>query len=318
MGGYTRKTWRKASGQASRAGKRVIKSVEKVGRGAVNTVKNIIKNPLPVIETIALTYALGPAGYGLSAASASTIASAAVTAANGGNVRDIAISAGTAYIGQKAGGAAGDAAKSASNSRIIGQIAASSTGSSVQGTLTALGKGKSLGDALTIGAQSGVTAGLTSGAIEFISPKGGPAPVEERSTGGTLATRGDTGLTTEQEFPTGMSAASNLEKPQYYVDLPTERELLSKALAPTVYSSLFGQRNRPLSAPAPVPTGTGTGTTAQPTGPTQTASSVGSSALGQALRVGDAGAPVFGGDKEEGKKAGWNVGSLRYMGDSEA
>ena len=40
----------------------------------------------------------------------------------------------------------------------------------------------------------------------------------------------------------------------------------------------------------------------------------GSQALGQALRVGDAGAPIFGGDKEEGKKSGWNVESLRYMG----
>ena len=306
MGGYTRKVWRKASGQASRAGKRVIKSVEKVGRNAVKAVKNIIKNPLPTIETIAL----------ISVGVPPPMASAAVTAANGGNVRDIAISAGTAYIGQKAGGAAGNAAKSAGYSRIVAQTAASATGSSVQGTLTALANGKSLNDALTIGAQSGVTAGITAGAVEYISPKGGPAPVEERSTGGTLATRGDTGLTTEQEFPTGMSAASNLEKPQYYVDIPTERQLLSEALAPTIYSSLFGQRTAPLSAPAPVPRGTGT--TAQPTGPTQTASSVGSSALGQALRVGDAGAPVFGGDKEEGKKAGWNVGSLRYMGDSEA
>jgi hypothetical protein len=38
----------------------------------------------------------------------------------------------------------------------------------------------------------------------------------------------------------------------------------------------------------------------------------GSQALSQALRIGD---PVLGsGDKEEGKKSGWNVESLRYMG----
>lgn len=45
-----------------------------------------------------------------------------------------------------------------------------------------------------------------------------------------------------------------------------------------------------------------------------------SSALGQALRIGDAGAPIFGAsDKEnEGKKSGWNVESLRYMNSSEA
>lgn len=42
----------------------------------------------------------------------------------------------------------------------------------------------------------------------------------------------------------------------------------------------------------------------------------GSAALAQALRVGDAGAPIFGGASDEkGKKpTGWNVESLRYMG----
>jgi len=40
----------------------------------------------------------------------------------------------------------------------------------------------------------------------------------------------------------------------------------------------------------------------------------GTAALSQALRVGDIGAPIFGRD-EEGRKAGWNLQSLRYMGD---
>ena len=43
----------------------------------------------------------------------------------------------------------------------------------------------------------------------------------------------------------------------------------------------------------------------------------GSEALAQALRI-DPGAPVFGGEKDKGKKSGWNVESLRYMGNSEA
>lgn len=47
--------------------------------------------------------------------------------------------------------------------------------------------------------------------------------------------------------------------------------------------------------------------TKQGTGP-------GTAALAQALRVGDIGAPIFGRD-EEGRKAGWNLQSLRYMGD---
>ena len=42
----------------------------------------------------------------------------------------------------------------------------------------------------------------------------------------------------------------------------------------------------------------------------------GSQALAQALRIGDPGAPIFGGekDKEAAKQSGWNVESLRYMG----
>lgn len=42
----------------------------------------------------------------------------------------------------------------------------------------------------------------------------------------------------------------------------------------------------------------------------------GSQALAQALRIGDAGSPIFGGDKDKegGKQSGWNVESLRYMG----
>lgn len=47
---------------------------------------------------------------------------------------------------------------------------------------------------------------------------------------------------------------------------------------------------------------------------TQQQGSPGTAALSQALRVGDIGAPIFGRD-EEGRKAGWNLQSLRYMGD---
>ena len=47
---------------------------------------------------------------------------------------------------------------------------------------------------------------------------------------------------------------------------------------------------------------------------TQQAGTPGTAALSQALRVGDVGAPIFGRD-EEGRRAGWNLQSLRYMGD---
>ena len=58
--------------------------------------------------------------------------------------------------------------------------------------------------------------------------------------------------------------------------------------------------------------------TPEPTSVTTTGAgqAPGSQALSQALRIGDPGAPVLGsGDAEEGdKESGWNVSSLRYMG----
>jgi hypothetical protein len=70
---------------------------------------------------------------------------------------------------------------------------------------------------------------------------------------------------------------------------------------------LLSLLNRPLTKTTP------TGTRSSPT---QTNASPGTQALAQALRVGDAGAPVFGGDKDKSKRSGWNTESLRYMGNS--
>lgn len=60
------------------------------------------------------------------------------------------------------------------------------------------------------------------------------------------------------------------------------------------------------------------GGTAAPTSVTTTGAgqAPGSQALSQALRIGDPGAPILGSsDKETGdKQSGWNVSSLRYMG----
>ena len=53
----------------------VVNTVGSAGQSLINSVNNIAKNPLPVIETVALTYALGPEGYALaSAANAPIIA----------------------------------------------------------------------------------------------------------------------------------------------------------------------------------------------------------------------------------------------------
>lgn len=81
-----------------------LKTVGGIGQGIVDTVKTFAKNPLPVIETVALTYMLGPEGMAIAAeADAAIIANAAVAAANGGKMQDIALAAGSAYLGAKAG-----------------------------------------------------------------------------------------------------------------------------------------------------------------------------------------------------------------------
>lgn len=65
---------------------------------ANSTISNILKNPLPTIETAALmAVGVDP-----------TIASAAVSAMNGGSVQDIALAAATSYAAQQAGGYAGN------------------------------------------------------------------------------------------------------------------------------------------------------------------------------------------------------------------
>jgi len=62
----------------------------------------------------------------------------------------------------------------------------------------------------------------------------------------------------------------------------------------------------------------GGGTTPESTSVTTTGAgqAPGSQALSQALRIGDPGAPILGSSDKEGggKESGWNVSSLRYMG----
>lgn len=128
----------------SDVGKGVEKVVSSVGNaadkvitGIGKTVDNILKDPLPTIELIVLTYYLGPEGAALveTEAAAAAIASAAVSAANGGKLEDIALNAATAYAGAKIGGAAGaeagTAAKaaelSAAEQAMIKQVVASSS-----------------------------------------------------------------------------------------------------------------------------------------------------------------------------------------------
>ena len=115
--------------------------------------------------------------------------------------------------------------------------------------------------------------------------------------------------------PSGMQSGSSVyrDRPDFVPPSLTRREedLLKESLG-EAFGYLF--RGQPQEAPES-PTQLGS---TRRLGAPLTQASPGSQALAQALRIGDAGAPVFGGEREEGRRSGWNVESLRYMGNSEA
>lgn len=339
----------------------VTKTVSKAVKAVENTVSNVIKNPLPVIETIALTSIGVPA----------PVASAAVTAANGGNVKQIATSYLAGEAGGQAAGLAGSQVQAAGYSQTMAQVAASATGASVSGTLGALAQGQSLPQALQVGLEGAVVAGATTASVEGVKAGLAQGPqqagearlrvpmqgnyqlggdlaqvpsqigfTEKVPTGGGVGFVADPSVLYSSRFaptqpvrgtaeggvqpayqsagslitPAGLSQYTSpyMERPDF-VPSPlgsTEEKLLGEALG-TAFGSLF-QKDY---------TGGGAQTTYSAAQPTkQTPLPVGqyapgSQALAQALRIGDVGAPIFGSDEEKGKKAGWNVESLRYMGD---
>lgn len=143
----------------------VVKAADTVITTVGKTVENIVKNPLPVIETIALTYALGPAGLGYGTAASASISSAAVTAANGGDVNQIATAAAAGYVGGSTAEATG-ASVGATSSAETAKIAASAAGASASTVTAALASGQPLDKALEAGLSSGVLAAGTTGVIE--------------------------------------------------------------------------------------------------------------------------------------------------------
>jgi len=91
-------------GAVSSVGNAVTSAVNTISRDVTDVANAVIKNPLPIIETLAVTSVLGPGGAlasGLTATQAAAVGAAAVTAANGGNVQQIATSAASAGVGSE-------------------------------------------------------------------------------------------------------------------------------------------------------------------------------------------------------------------------
>ena len=156
----------------------VNKAVNQVG----DVGQAIINNPLPIIETIAVTAVLGPAGAGLTSTQAAAVGAAAVTAANGGDVKQIATAAASAGVGSEvtqlvapsvtpvegaatgstspvasaAGGAAGGATKAAltgqdiAKGALTGGVVSGGAALGAQGVSAATSSGDMSGTGLTV------------------------------------------------------------------------------------------------------------------------------------------------------------------------
>lgn len=115
--------------------------------------------------------------------------------------------------------------------------------------------------------------------------------------------------------PSGMQTGTSVyrDRPDFVPPALTRREeeTLRESLGEAFGYLFRGQPQTPTESPTQL------GATRR-LGAPLTQASPGSQALAQALRIGDAGSPVFGGEREEGRRSGWNVESLRYMGNSEA
>jgi flagellar biosynthesis/type III secretory pathway chaperone len=144
---------------------------QKLISGVNKTIDNIARNPLPIIETAALVVILGPEGLALELepATIAAVSSAAVSAANGGNVEQIALSAGAAYLGSQVGKEAGNAVTPIEQKTLeqMGPQYADTawlkqvvTSSSASAATTAL-RGGDLTAILTSGVSGGVNSAVT-------------------------------------------------------------------------------------------------------------------------------------------------------------
>lgn len=135
------------------------------------TVENIIENPLPTIETLALTAVGVPA----------PVASGIVNYANGGNIKSAIAAGAGSYLGSEAKGFAEGVG--------VPVPIASGIGGAVRGTVFGLGSGKSVSESLKSGAISGLaaTGGEYAAQESGLDPGGIGAAVVRAGTSGVLS-----------------------------------------------------------------------------------------------------------------------------------
>ena len=118
--------------------------IKKAVNTVADTVVNVVKNPLPVVETALLTAAGVPA----------PAASAIVSYANGGSLKDAATSAASSYVGGQAAGEYGGEGVSPTETAAVGGAASGATRAALTGgSVSDIAKGAVKGGAVGAGTQ---------------------------------------------------------------------------------------------------------------------------------------------------------------------
>jgi len=146
----------------------VTKTVNTVANDVSNVVETAVNNPIPIIEVVAVTLALGPEGLDLSstigAPATAAVSNAAVVAANGGSVDDIAKAAAAAAAGSYVSTATGTSVAGTApdaTTTTLANVAGSAAGSAAQTAIMGGNASTILQNALAGGAAAGTAAGAS-------------------------------------------------------------------------------------------------------------------------------------------------------------
>ena len=314
----------------------VVKAIGNVVSGVAEAVGDVVEvvaeNPIIAAAAFAVTGVPLP---GVLASLPAPVSAAAIsmasTAIQGGDFGDIIKAGAAGALGSAVGGAVGSKVAS-SFGDTAGKIASSAAGG-FTGTLVQTGdletalKGGVMGGA-GAALQAGISSGLQSIKQQFPGQvtTGGESPTKYTAPGmaGTQTIPTSPFGTTEAVTRTspfgtfGTASTPNLQYTPSFAERaisaagPAATDLASDALKPTLASALgFGGQPTTQST-GPAPTGGTGGPGVAVTGEGTAVNPAAASALAQALRVGDPGAPLFGTEGKGQQQAVWNTASLKF------
>jgi len=316
----------------------VAKAIGSVVSGVAEAVGEVVETVVenPIIATAAMAVTGVPLPAALTSVINNPVSAVAIsmasTAVKGGDFGDIIKAGAGTALGGFVGGAVGKGV--ASNfGDVAGKVASSAAGGFTSALVqtgdvdTALKAGV-MGGALS-GVQQGISAGVEKLKQQFPGQitTGGGQPTADTArnlrvgdripTAPSYMTQGGTFETVAPTSPFGTLGTSSFQNLQYSPSIQERiltgasggiQDLASDALKPTLASALgFGGQPTTQST-GPAPSGPGVAVTGEGSAVNPAAAS----ALAQALRVGDPGAPLFGTEGKGQQQAVWNTASLKF------